>query len=70
MGSRQFLLKNVLYVSVHLCFTVFFSKKVPFLYSWVWPIYITGHKRDLQFSDLFRCPQNDVANIVGDKLER
>lgn len=38
--------------------------------SWVWPIYIAGHKRDLQFHDLYRCAANDEAERVGDKLER
>lgn len=43
---------------------------MPYIYRWVWPIYMTGHKRDLQFNDLYKCPTNDAADKVGDKLER
>jgi len=39
-------------------------------FTWVWPIYITGHKRDLQFPDLYKCPKGDVSHKVGDKLEK
>ncbi|CAG2105078.1 unnamed protein product [Medioppia subpectinata] len=36
---------------------------------WVWSLFIRAHKKDLEFSDLYRCPKSDETHRVRNKLE-
>ncbi|CAG2104616.1 unnamed protein product [Medioppia subpectinata] len=38
-------------------------------FSWVWSLFIRAHKKDLDFSDLYRCPKSDETHRVRQKLE-
>ncbi|CAG2106728.1 unnamed protein product [Medioppia subpectinata] len=38
-------------------------------FSWVWSLFIRAHKRDLNFSDVYRCPKSDETHLVRHKLE-
>ncbi|CAG2104614.1 unnamed protein product [Medioppia subpectinata] len=39
------------------------------LVPWVWSLFIRAHKKDLEFSDLYRCPKSDETHLVRHKLE-
>ncbi|CAG2109953.1 unnamed protein product [Medioppia subpectinata] len=36
---------------------------------WLWSLFIRAHKKDLEFSDLYRCPKSDETHRVRQKLE-
>ncbi|CAG2102834.1 unnamed protein product [Medioppia subpectinata] len=38
-------------------------------FSWVWSLFIRAHKRDLNFSDVYRCSKSDETHLVRHKLE-
>ncbi|CAG2114053.1 unnamed protein product [Medioppia subpectinata] len=38
-------------------------------FSWLWSLFIWAHKKDLDFSDLYRCPESDETHRVRQKLE-
>ncbi|CAG2100926.1 unnamed protein product, partial [Medioppia subpectinata] len=37
--------------------------------SWMWSLFIRAHKKDLEFSDLYRCPKSDETHRVRHKLQ-
>ncbi|CAG2116859.1 unnamed protein product, partial [Medioppia subpectinata] len=37
--------------------------------NWLWSLFIRAHKKDLEFSDLYRCPESDETHRVRRKLE-
>ncbi|CAG2103694.1 unnamed protein product, partial [Medioppia subpectinata] len=39
------------------------------MYRWVWSLFIRAHKKDLEFSDLYRCPKSDETHLVRQKLQ-
>ncbi|XP_054158540.1 ATP-binding cassette sub-family C member 4-like [Oppia nitens] len=41
-----------------------------FTFSWVWSLFIQAHKKDLDFTDLYRCSKSDETKYVRNKLER
>ncbi|CAG2104027.1 unnamed protein product [Medioppia subpectinata] len=38
-------------------------------FSWVWSLFIRAHKKNLEFSDLYRCPKSDETHLVRHKLQ-
>ncbi|CAG2110863.1 unnamed protein product, partial [Medioppia subpectinata] len=38
-------------------------------FSWLWSLFIRAHKKDLEFSDLYRCPKSDETHRVRQKLQ-
>ncbi|CAG2107852.1 unnamed protein product, partial [Medioppia subpectinata] len=38
-------------------------------WNWVWSLFIRAHKKDLEFSDLYRCPKSDETHRVRQKLQ-
>ncbi|CAG2100192.1 unnamed protein product [Medioppia subpectinata] len=38
-------------------------------FSWVWSLFIRAHKKDLEFSDLYRCPESDETHRIRHTLE-
>ncbi|CAG2115875.1 unnamed protein product, partial [Medioppia subpectinata] len=39
------------------------------LLGWMWSLFILAHKKDLEFSDLYRCSKSDETHLVRHKLE-
>ncbi|CAG2114537.1 unnamed protein product [Medioppia subpectinata] len=37
--------------------------------GWLWSLFFRAHKKDLEFSDLYRCPKSDETHRVRQKLE-
>lgn len=40
------------------------------LYRWVFPLFVKGYKKQLEFDDLYRCPSADEAHKLAVQLER
>ncbi|CAG2110864.1 unnamed protein product, partial [Medioppia subpectinata] len=38
-------------------------------FGWLWSLFIRAHKKDLEFSDLYRCPKSDETHRVRQKLQ-
>ena len=39
-------------------------------HSWTLPLFIKGHKKDLDYEDLYKCSKKDETDIVCAKLEK